>query len=184
MQSKAKTVAEYLASLPPERRAALQTVRDVVRRNLDPDYEEGMQYGAIGYFVPHRLFPAGYHCDPKIPLPFAGLGWQKHHISLGLMGLYWPDNEALARWFREAWRDTGKKLDMGKVCIRFKKPEDAALDVIAEAIRRMPAKKYVAMYEAALGANAQRKAAGTARPAGKSSKKPAPKRRKTAAKSR
>ena len=71
MQSKAKTVAEYLASLPVDRRAALTAVREVILKNLDPDYGEGMQYGMIGYFVPHRLFPAGYHCDPKLPLPFA-----------------------------------------------------------------------------------------------------------------
>src|SRR5688572_3254611 len=79
MQSKAKTVKEYLASLPADRRKAISAVRAVIRKNLDKTYEEGMQYGAIGYYVPHRVYPHGYHCDPKQPLPFAGLGWQKNH---------------------------------------------------------------------------------------------------------
>lgn len=150
MQSKAATVNEYLASLPADRRAALEAVRKVIRANLD-GYEEGMQYGMIGYYVPHSTFPAGYHCDPKQPLPFGGLASQKSHMSLYLMGLYMTgENGELVRWFQDAWKKSGKKLDMGKACIRFKKLDDLALDVLAEAIRRMPAKKYVAVYSAVL----------------------------------
>jgi hypothetical protein len=145
MQSKAATVEEYLAELPPDRRAAIQIVREVIKQNLDKDYEEGMQYGGIGYYVPHRIFPSGYHCDPKQPLPFAGLGWQKNHMSLGIMAHYGGGKER--EWFLAAWAKTGKKLDMGAVCIRFKKIDDLPLEVIGEAIRRIPAKAYIAHYE-------------------------------------
>src|SRR5476649_324823 len=98
MQSFAPTVAAYLASLPDDRRAIVKKVRAVVRANLDPLYAEGMQYGMIGWFVPHRVYPAGYHCDPKQPLPFAALASQKNHLSLYLMALY--GDAELAAWFR------------------------------------------------------------------------------------
>ncbi len=140
--SKAATVADYLAALPADRRAAMEAVRKVILKNLDKDYEEGMQYGMIGYYVPHRIFPAGYHCDPKQPLPFAGLGAQKNHMAIYLMCAY--GSPELQEWFKKAWAKSGKKLDMGKSCIRFKKAEDVALDVIGEAIAKVPAKKYIA----------------------------------------
>ncbi len=148
MQSKATSVTQYLASLPEDRRAAISAVRRVILDNLDKDYAEGMQYGMIGYFVPHSVFPAGYHCDPKQPLSFAGLASQKGHMSLYLMCVY--GNEEQRAWFERAWKKSGKKLDMGKACLRFKKVEDLAMDVIGEAIRRIPAKKYVAAYEGLL----------------------------------
>ena len=157
MQSKATTVADYLKSLPDDRRDAVNVVRKVIRANLDKQYEEGMQYGAIGYYVPHKIFPAGYHCDPKQPLPFAALASQKNYLSLYMMGVYCgcgesPGSEetADARWFREAWAKTGKKLEMGKACVRFKKVEDLALDVIGVAIKRVPAKIYIERYLATL----------------------------------
>ena len=154
MQSKAATVSDYLASLPDDRRKAIEAVRSVILANLDKDYEEGMQYGMIGYYVPHRIYPAGYHADPKQGLPFAALASQKNYMSVYLMGLYCGCIEGvsdtnLVRWFREAWAKTGKKLNMGKACIRFKKADDLALDVLGEAIRRMPARKYVEVYEEA-----------------------------------
>lgn len=153
MQSKAATVAEYLASLPADRRTALLEVRDVILHNLDAGYEEGMSYGMIGYHVPHRLFPAGYHCDPSQGLPFAGLAAQKNYLSIHLMGLY-PGTDDAA-WFHKAWARTGKKLDMGKACIRFQKADDLALDVLGEAIRRMPAKRYIEIYTAARALQAE-----------------------------
>lgn len=164
MQSKAATVKDYLASLPTDRRAAVEAVRKVVNANLDKGYEEGMQYGMIGWYVPHTVFPAGYHCDPKQPLPFAGLASQKNYISLYLMGLYCgcyergnpADLTAQAKWFHEAWAKTGKKLDAGKCCIRFKRLEDVALDVVAEAIRRTPVKTYIEYYTSALGSQQTR----------------------------
>lgn len=156
MQSKATTVEEYLDSLPEDRRTALETVRAVILRNLDKDYEEGMSYGMIGYSVPHRVYPPGYHCDPKLGLPFVALASQKNYMSLYLMGLYCGcvdgvSDTALVRWFHDAWAKTGKKHDMGKSCIRFKKLDDLPLEVIGEAIRRMPAKTYIEAYEKALG---------------------------------
>ncbi len=153
MQSKAATVKDYLASLPDDRRRAIDAVRAVIRKNLDKDYEEGMQYGMIGYYVPHRVFPPGYHCDPKQPLPFAGLASQKNHMSVYLMSVYGGDES----WFRARWEQSGKKLDMGKCCVRFKTLEHLALDVIGEAIKRMPAKKYIEQYQANLDS---RKSAG------------------------
>lgn len=145
MQSKAVTVNAYLSELSPDRRASIEAVRKVILANLDHDYEEGIQYGMIGYFIPHRIYPAGYHCDPKQPLPFVGLASQKNHISLYMMCLY--GDGSLATWFQSEWKKTGKKLDMGKSCIRFKTSDDLALDVIGEAIRRVPASKYIEIYE-------------------------------------
>ncbi|MBL8764270.1 MAG: DUF1801 domain-containing protein [Phycisphaerae bacterium] len=161
MQSKAKTVAEYLASLPEDRRAAISAVRKVILDNLDAGYEEGMAYGAIGYHVSRRVYPAGYHCDPRLPLPFAGLGSQKHHMSLGIMCNYGGTEEE--KWFRAAWVKAGKKLDMGKCCVRFKRLEDVPLEVIAESIRRMPARKYVERYEEALRTKGKSGGAGVAK---------------------
>jgi hypothetical protein len=152
MASSAKTVSAYLASLPADRRAAISAVRDVIRANLDAGYEEGIQYGVIGYYVPHRLFPAGYHADPKQPLPFAALASKKAHMSLYMMGVYCGCAEGEvgetsdAKWFRQAWAKTGKKLDMGKACVRFKRLDQLPLEVVGEAIRRIPAKLYVERY--------------------------------------
>ena len=154
MQSAASTVEAYIRSLPEDRRAAISAVREVILENLDASYEEGMQYGMIGYYVPHRVYPKGYHCNPKVPLPFAGLASQKNHLSLYLMSVYCgcvgeSAGNRHARWFREAWAATGKKLDMGKACIRFKKVEELPLDLIGEAIRRVPASTYIEFCEAA-----------------------------------
>jgi len=147
MQSKATNVADYLASLPSDRRDLIEAVRKVILTNLDRDFEEGMSYGMIGYYVPHRIYPAGYHCDPKQPLPFVNLASQKNHMALYMMGLY--SNPDLAKWFAEEWAKTGKKLDAGKACIRFRKLEDLALDLIGKAIKKQTAKKYIAACEKA-----------------------------------
>lgn len=174
MQSKATTVAAYLASLPADRRAALEAVRKAINDNLDPTYREGMSYGMIGWCIPHEVYPAGYHCNPALPLPYAGLASQKGHMSLYMMGLYIDADRQetdLVRWFREAWTKTGRKLDMGKACVRFKKIEDVPLEVVGEAIRRMPAKEYLRRYESALAtmkSGASRAPAKKAAPAKKS----------------
>ncbi|MEX0777854.1 MAG: DUF1801 domain-containing protein [Phycisphaeraceae bacterium] len=170
MQSKAATVKQYLAELPADRRAAIAAVRKVILDSLDADYEEGMQYGMIGYYVPHRVYRAGYHCDPKQPLPFAGLASQKNYMSLYL-GCVWADADgAELKRLEEAWAKAGKKLDMGKGCIRFRRVEDLALEAIGELIRRVPAKKHIAHYEAAVKASSKRGLQGPTR-AGKASKK-------------
>lgn len=145
MKSDATTVKQYLDELPADRRTAIAAVRKVIKKNLDKDYKEGMQYGMISYFVPHEVYPAGYHCDPSQPLPFAGLGSQKNHMAVYLMSIY--GNPKLRQWFEEAWAKTGKKLNAGKSCIRFKRAEDLALDVLGETIRRVPARAYIAMCE-------------------------------------
>ncbi len=183
MQSKAATVAEYLASLPEDRRATIEAVRKVIRKNLDKGYQEGMQYGGIGYFIPHSIYPPGYHCDPKQPLPFAGLASQKNHISLGLMGCYAaPD---MVRWLQTEWAKTGKKLDMGKCCIRFKKLDDVPLELVGEAIRRIPVKAYIEHYESSIRTMNKRATAKAASPAtsSKIAKKKATKSDKPTAKS-
>ncbi|MDZ4828643.1 MAG: DUF1801 domain-containing protein [Phycisphaerae bacterium] len=167
MKSNSTTVESYLKSLPADRRAAIEAVRAVIIKNLDSDYEEGMQYGMIGYFVPHRVFPAGYHCDPSQPLCFAGLASQKNHMSLYLMCMYGDEREAA--WLTSEWKKTGKKLDMGKSCIRFKKLDDLPLALVGEAVRHVPAKTYVARYVARLaepagGARASKKSATAAKP--------------------
>lgn len=148
MQSKAATVAQYLASLPPDRRTAIKAVRQVVLKNLDAGFSEHMQYGMIGWFVPHKLYPAGYHCVPKQPLPFAGLASQKGYMSLYMMCLY--TDTPLLKQFRARWAKTGKKLDMGKSCIRFKKLDDLALDVIGETFAQITAAQYIRDYEASI----------------------------------
>lgn len=144
MQSKATTVAQYLKELPADRRATIETVAKVVRANLDPRLQEGMQYGMIGWFVPHSVFALGYHCDPKQPLPFAALASQKNHCSLYLMTAYAEGSTGEA-WIMKAW-PKGKRLDMGKSCIRFKHVEDLALDVVGEAVRRVPLEQHLAWY--------------------------------------
>lgn len=145
MRSQATTVEGYLASLTPERRSAIVTLRALIRKSCDPKLEEGIQYGMIGYYVPHRIYPEGYHTDPKQPLPFAALASQKQHMALYLMHLAVDPEEAA--WFGAAWSKTGKKLDAGKSCIRFKKLEDLALDVLKEALERVSVTAYVTAYQ-------------------------------------
>lgn len=132
-----------------------------------------MQYGMIGYYVPHRVYPPGYHCDPKQPLPFICLASQKNHMSLYLGCVYGPDRE---KPFREAWEKTGKKLDMGKSCVRFKKLDNLALDVIGDSIRNTKARAFIAYYESVI--NSARKRSGK----NSSAKVSKPKSKKKAAK--
>ena len=155
MQSKATAVEDYLAELPADRREAIETVRKVILKNLDKKYQECIQYGVIGYVLPLSVYPKGYHCTPNTPLPFAGLASQKNYMSFYLpfvycgCGLDDPSSEH-ADWLREEWAKTGKKLDMGKSCIRFRKLEDLPLDVIGKAIKRVPVKMYIQYVEDSL----------------------------------
>jgi hypothetical protein len=155
---KPATVAEYLAALPPERRTAIEAVRKEINRRLPKGYAEGIQYGMIGWHVPHSIHPAGYHCDPKQPLPFACLASQKASMSLHLMSLYLDPPSS--KRFTEAWKAAGKRLDMGKACVRFKRLEDVPLDVIGDAVARVPVAAYVKMHEANLAKSAPGKQAG------------------------
>ncbi|HZW09261.1 MAG TPA: DUF1801 domain-containing protein [Phycisphaerales bacterium] len=168
MRSQAQTVAQYLAELPAERREIVAAVREAILKGLDKTYTEAMQYGMIGYCVPHSVYPAGYHCDPRQPLPFVSLASQKNHVAVYLMSLYGsPGEEA---WFRAAWAEEvvkgrARALDMGKSCVRFKKLGDVPLNVITEAIRRMPAKKYIAFYDAARPSGRKSAPSGAQKPA-------------------
>jgi hypothetical protein len=172
MKSKATTVKAYLASLPADRRQGIEAVRKVIRANLDRHYEESMLWGMIGYAVPHRVWPHGYHCDPSKPLMMAALSSQKNNLTVYLMSVY--GDKAERAWFQKAWAKTGKKLNMGGCCIRFTKVEDAALDVIGEAIRRTPAKAYIESYVQTL--------AGTGRGPDGKKLKPAAEKKKAATK--
>ena len=179
VRSTATTVTAYLASLPADRRAGIEAVRKEIRRNLDRPYEECMLYGMIGYAVPHRVWPQGYHCDPAKPLMMAALASQKNGLSVYLMSVY--GDAAERAWFQKAWAKTGKKLDMGGACVRFKTVEHAALDVIGEAIRRMPAKAFLERYLKTIASTGRRPdgkkgAAGTRKgPARQAAKKVAKK---------
>ena len=155
MMSKPTTVAAYLKSLPADRREAIEAIRACVLKALPKGYEEGIQYGMIGYYVPHSVYPPGYHCDPKQPLPFASLASQKNHMAVYL-GCVYCDPEGKERFVRE-WKATGKRLDMGASCVRFRKIEDVPLEVLGAAIKRVTVKKYIAFYEASFPA-AKRKA--------------------------
>ena len=185
MTSTATTVKAYLASLPADRRQGIEAVRKVIRANLDTHYEESMLWGMIGYAVPHRVWPHGYHCDPSKPLMMAALSSQKNNLTVYLMSVY--GDKAERAWFQKAWAKTGKKLDMGGCCIRFTKVEDAALDVIGEAIRRTPAKAYIERYVQTLAGTGRgpdgkklKPAAGARKAAKKVAKKPAKKASKKA----
>ena len=148
MPSSATSVTDYLAALPTDRQTAVKAVRAVIRKNLPKGFAEQMQYGMIGYVVPHKLYPAGYHCKPEEPLPFAGLASQKNYMSLYLMSVYF--SPTLLTWLKEQFVLKGKKLDMGKSCLRFKKLEDLPLDVIGELIARVPVADYIRHYESNL----------------------------------
>lgn len=142
VSSKATTVTKYLAELPPERRTAIAKVRDVILANLPKGCEEGMQFGMIGYCVPLSRYPDTYNGQP---LGIAALASQKQYMSLYLMAVYGdPKTEA---WFRDAFAKAGKKLDMGKSCVRFKALDALPLDVIAETIRKVPVDTYLARYQ-------------------------------------
>ena len=155
MQSKAATVDAYLAELPEDRREAIEGIRKVILKNLPKGHEEGMLYGMIGYYVPHSIYPDGYHCTPTDPLPFANLASQKNHMAFYGFCIY--IDEVLKDRVVEDWKKTGKKLDMGKSCVRFKKLEDVPLKVIGDAVKRVPMKKYIKQYEEQLQTSGSRK---------------------------
>ena len=147
MKSKASTVEEYLAALPENRRAAIQAVRKVILKNLPKGYEEVLQYGVLGYVVPLKVFPSGYLNRKNEPLPYICLASQKNYMSIYMMSVY-GDAEAE---FRKEYQATGKRLDMGKCCVRFRKLEDLPLDVIGKAIARYPMKKWIEICVSAKG---------------------------------
>lgn len=149
MQSTQTTVEEYLKELPADRLEAIDKLRKVIKKNLPKGFEERMSYGMIGYVVPHSLYPKGYHCDPKLPLPFINLASQKNFIALYHMGIY--SSSELLKWFQEEYSKQCKsKLDMGKSCIRMKKMEDIPYELIGELCKKMSPKDWIDRYEKVL----------------------------------
>ena len=142
------SVAQYLEALTPEDRAVINKVRALVNKRLPKGYEEGIQYGMIGWFVPKSLYEKGYHSNPKEPLPYLGLARKKAYFALHFITLYTVPEE-LER-FTATWKESGKKLDMGAGCLRFKKFDDLATDAVGDAVAALPVKKWVAAYEARL----------------------------------
>ncbi len=147
VQSAAKTVEQYLKELPVDRRAVIEAVRNVILKNLPKGYQETMQYGMITYVVPLELYPAGYGEDKKTPLPFLSLAAQKNYYALYLMAFY--GNQEIETWFKDAYAKSGKKLDMGKGCLRFKKVEDLSLDVVGKLISKVSVKDFIVIYQKA-----------------------------------
>ena len=146
MQSKAGTVDEYISELPKDRQEAITKLRKEIKKNLPKGFKEGMGYGMMGYSVPHSIYPAGYHCDPKLPLPFMGLASQKNFIAVYHMGIY--ADPKLMKWFTDAYaKVVPGKLDMGKSCIRFKKPEHIPVKLIGELASKMTVEDWINMYE-------------------------------------
>ena len=149
MQSSAATPAEYIETLPEDRKGVIEQLRNVINKNLPKGFEEAMGYGMPGWVVPHKLYASGYHCDPKQPLPFMGVASQKNHIAVYHMGLY--SSGPLLEWFQAEWpKHSAKKLDMGKSCIRFKKPEDVPIALIGELAGKMTVAEWIDLYEVAL----------------------------------
>ncbi len=146
MISKANNPEEYVKEITAERKEAFEKIRNIILKNLPKGFSECMSYGMLGYVVPHSIYPAGYHCDPKLPLPFAGLANQKNSINLYHMGIY--SNPDLLSWFQEEYAKQCKsKLDMGKGCIRFKKMDDIPFKLIGDLIKRVSVKEWIQTYE-------------------------------------
>ena len=140
---------EYIASLPEDRKEPVTKLRKLIKKNLPKGFEETISSGMISWVVPHKTYPAGYHCDPKQPLPFLSLASQKNNISLYHMGLY--SDPDLLKWFQDEWaRSSKRKLDMGKSCIRFKKPDEIPFDLIGQLASKVTPADWIALYESAI----------------------------------
>lgn len=137
---------DYLAQLPDEKRALFQRLRSVIVDNLPEGYMECLSYGMIGYVVPQTLYPKGYHCDPTLPLPFVSIAAQKNFFALYHIGLY-ASEELLAWWQAEYAKRVHNKLDMGKSCIRFKKPEVIPFELIGELMQKISVAQWINTYE-------------------------------------
>ena len=146
--AQATSVDTFLESLPEEKRAQMTAARRFILNNLAPGYEEIMQGNMIGYVVPHSVFPAGYHCNPKQPLGYMALACGKNYFSLHMLALYFDPQQQTT--LEEEFSNAGKKLNMGKACVRFKSLDDLALVPLGNAISRMTVDKYIARYESSL----------------------------------
>ena len=148
MRSEAQTVDDYISQLSEDRKETISKLRDVIKTNLPDGFQEEMSYGRIGYVVPKSLYPAGYHCTPELPLPFMNIASQKNFIAVYHMAVY--ADKALNEWFTTEFPKYSKaKLDMGKSCIRFKKPADIPFELIGRLASKLTPDEWIAMYEAA-----------------------------------
>lgn len=146
MKYEASTPDEYIEAIPEERKPFVQALRKAIKQNLPDGFSEVLSYGMIGYVVPHTLYPDGYHCDPKLPLPFMNIASQKNFIAVYHSGIYADKN--LMDWFvAEYPKHVKTKLDMGKSCVRFKKPEQIPLELIGELASKMTPKDWIDVYE-------------------------------------
>jgi uncharacterized protein YdhG (YjbR/CyaY superfamily) len=146
MQIPAKDPEEYISKVPEDRKVYFEKLRQVILDNIPKGFEEQMNYGMIGYVVPKKIYPAGYHCDTSLPLPFVNIASQKNFIGVYHMGIY--ANPELLDWFVEEYpKHCKRKLDMGKSCIRFKKAEEIPFDLIAELMQKMSLENWIALYE-------------------------------------
>ncbi|GAB4159427.1 MAG: DUF1801 domain-containing protein [Winogradskyella sp.] len=149
MQYDATSLEDYINQVPIERQETLKKLRKVIKDNLPVGFEEGIQYKMIGYYVPHSVYPDGYHCDPKTPLPFMSFASQKNSINLYHMGIY--AKKELLDWFvNEYPKHCKRKLDMGKSCIRFKNMDEIPFKLIGELTQKMSSKEWIDIYESAL----------------------------------
>jgi uncharacterized protein YdhG (YjbR/CyaY superfamily) len=146
MTSDAKTVAEYISQIPAEQKTQVEQIRKVIKKNLPKGFQEIMNYGMIGYVIPHSIYPDGYHCNPKLPLPFMGLAAQKNFVAFYHMGVY--ADPLLLKWFTESYaKAVPGKLDMGKSCLRFKKNAVIPYELIGELVQKMTTKDWIDLYE-------------------------------------
>ena len=149
MQYEAKSPEDYISQVPPERQEALKKLRETINLNLPDGFEEGMIYKMIGYYVPHSVYPSGYHCDPKIPLPFMSFASQKNSVNLYHSGIY--AKKELHDWFVSEYpKYCSGKLDMGKSCIRFKKMDDIPYELIGELTEKVSCQEWIDIYEKVL----------------------------------
>ena len=146
MQFKSKAILEYISQLTEDRKEPISKLRNIINQNIDRGFSEEINYGMIGWVVPHSLYPEGYHCDPKLPLPFMNIASQKHFIAVYHMGVY--ANPKLLEWFISEYpKHCSTKLDMGKSCIRFKKIENIPYNLIGELVTKMSANDWIMLYE-------------------------------------
>ncbi len=146
MKIEADSPKKYIEQLPEERKSPFKKLRSLLRKHLPKGFEEIMSYGMIGYVVPHKIYPPGYHANPELPLPFINLGNQKNYIALYHSGLY--ANQNLLDWFHKEYpKHSQRKLDMGKSCIRFKRMDDIPYDLIGELAGKMTVEDWIKLYE-------------------------------------
>ncbi|WP_341228281.1 DUF1801 domain-containing protein [uncultured Arcticibacterium sp.] len=153
----AKNPDDYISKVPEERISAMTKLRNVILENIPEGFEECMNYGMIGYVVPHSIFPLGYHCDPKLPLPFMNIASQKNFVAVYHSGIY-ADPELMDWFVKEYPKYNSRKLDMGKSCIRFKKPDEIPFELIGQLASKMTVNQWIEMYQEKINQPGKKKA--------------------------